>query len=53
MIRLLIAVAAMLALAGCQTNSKVDKAIADNLPKICSGSAQLHSAFLVVAATGK
>lgn len=48
---LLIAAAATLALAGCQS-TKVDKAIADNLPKICSGAAQIHSAFVVIAATG-
>jgi uncharacterized hydantoinase/oxoprolinase family protein len=40
-----------LALAGCQS-TKLDEAIAKNLPKICSGAAQIHSAFVVVAATG-
>jgi hypothetical protein len=53
MIRLLIAVAAMLSLAGCQTSAKFDTAVAKNLPQICNGSAQLHSAFLVIAASGK
>ena len=48
---LLIAAAASLALAGCQ-NAKLDQAIAQNLPKICSAAASVHSAFVVVAATG-
>ncbi len=37
--------------AGCQ-NTKLDAAIAQNLPKICSAAASVHSAFLVVSATG-
>lgn len=41
-----------LALAGCQS-TKVDEAIAKNLPKICSGAASIHSAFTIVAATGE
>lgn len=48
----LLAVAVLaLALGGCQ-NSKLDNAIAQNLPKICSAAASVHSAFVVVAATG-
>jgi len=47
-----IAVAVLaLALGGCQ-NTKLDTAIAKNLPKICSAAASVHSAFLVVAASG-
>lgn len=42
---------ACVAMAGCQ-NTKLDQAIAQNLPKICSGAASIHSAFLVVAAAG-
>ncbi len=50
--KLLLAVVGSLALlAGCQS-TKIDTAIAQNLPKICSGAAQIHSAFVVVAATG-
>lgn len=43
-----------LALAGCQTGamSKIDVAIQKNLPKICTGAASIHSAFMVIAATG-
>jgi hypothetical protein len=48
---LIAALAGLAALAGCQS-TKLDKAIADNLPKICSGAAQIHSAFVVVASTG-
>lgn len=38
-------------LAACQS-TRVDTAIEKNLPKICSGAAQIHSAFVVIAATG-
>lgn len=48
---LIAAVASLAALAGCQ-NSKLDSAIAANLPKICQAAASVHSAFIVVAATG-
>ena len=50
--KLLLAVVASLAmLAGCQS-TKIDAAISKNLPKICSGAAQIHSAFVIVASSG-
>jgi hypothetical protein len=48
---IIVAAIGALALAGCQ-NTQLDRAIASNLPKICSGAAQIHSAFLVVSAAG-
>lgn len=49
---LLFAMAAGLALSGCQT-TKVDQAIEQNLPKVCSALQTAHVAFSAVAATGK
>lgn len=39
-------------LASCGTNPKLDASIQQNLPRICASVAQLHSAFVIIAATG-
>lgn len=41
-----------LGLVGCQS-TKLDAQIEKNLPKICSGSAQIYSAFTIAAAAGE
>lgn len=51
--RLAILAAASLGLAGCTTTQNIDQAISQNLPKICSGAASIHSAFVIIAATGE
>jgi len=47
-----IAAAACLALAGCQT-TKIDEAIQESLPRICQNAETAHTAFVIVASTGK
>ncbi|MDE1991679.1 MAG: cell wall anchor protein [Rhizobiaceae bacterium] len=49
---LLLAMAAGVALSGCQTTS-VDTAIETNLPKVCAALETAHTAFSAVALTGK
>lgn len=48
---LLIAMAAGVALSGCQT-TKIDTAIQQNLPKACSALETAHVAFAAIAALG-
>ena len=49
---LLIAVAAMLALAGC-TTTKLDADIAKNLPAICTAADKAHGVYLIAVAAGQ
>lgn len=49
---LLFMAAAMLVLAGCQPMD-IDTAIRESLPKICQNAETAHTAFEIVAATGK
>lgn len=44
---------AALSLAACQSNPKLDAAIAQNLPKVCASAASIHVAFTTVAKTGQ
>jgi hypothetical protein len=41
-----------LVLASCAGNPKLDRAIQDNLPRICSSASQLHASFVIIASTG-